>query len=460
MRAIYSPSVIEKAIENKLWEFGIVIFDTCAILDFYYMTREYQWIMADIFKYLSNRIWLPAHVMYEYEKNRQSAMMKPKVEKYQDKVIQNNHFVKDVEEYIELWKKQYYHPYIKPANIEEIKKSLDIIRPEIDKIKTIVSMEYQDRKQEINDIANNDRIRNAVEELNHGQPFTFAEIKEIIKEGNFRYANHIPPGYKDTASKSGISKYGDLILWKEIIRYAKTNKKDIIFVTNDVAKGDWVVVDETDKDKHSEKPQPNEIGNPRRELLAEFEEQTKQKIWFYKTADFIKKLEDLYKPKQLELPFYGKLVHVRDVLARAERDRHSCLSHSADSILISCNNCGELFEIGVDQLCLDWQVNVEDCDRGMGEEYKYESNEYCMCPYCNNHIDITLQVWEYPLGTFNMQNIEVEGGLLEEPIDLSNYIDLDDYNICEMCGEHAIVNEYGLCESCQDEFDSCMESDD
>ena len=205
---------------------------------------------------------------------------------------------------------------------------------------------------------------------------------------------------------------------------------------------------------------PGEIGNPRRELLTEFEEQTGQIIWFYKTTDFIKKLEELYKPCQAEIDFYGKLGVVRDVLARMERERRIRAHHSDDSILIRCNNCGELFEFGVDQLCFEWEGGVEDPDRGMGEEYKYESQEICKCPYCDNPIDITLQVWEYPVGAFNMQNIEIVGGDIEEAIDLSEYIDLGDYDTCYKCGERAIVNDIGLCEYCQDEFDRFVDSDD
>ena len=93
MRSIYTPSVIDKATEDKLWENGIIIFDTCALLDFYYIIPDYQEIMAEILTYLSDRIWLPAQVVYEYNKNRDNTMMKPACENYQDKDIQGNKFI-------------------------------------------------------------------------------------------------------------------------------------------------------------------------------------------------------------------------------------------------------------------------------------------------------------------------------------------------------------------------------
>lgn len=459
MRTIYTPSIIDKTTENQLWDSGIFIFDTCALLDFYYMIPEYQEIMADILSYLSNRIWLPAQVIFEYNKNREGVMLKPISEKYQDKVIQKNNFIDDMKGFIAQWEKQYYHPYLTTEKLNAIKTSLTIIEPEMVKIKTILSKEYQDRKQEIREIHNNDNLADVVMKLPHGEPFSFAEISEIAKEGTIRYKNQIGPGYMDAENKEGIRKYGDLILWKEILKYIKQSKRDVIFVTNDV-KGDWVIVDESEKNKRAEKPLPEELGHPRRELLAEFEEQTEQKIWFYKTTDFIKKLEELYESQQTEIKFYGKLGVVRDVLARAERERRIRAHHSDDSILIRCNNCDELFELGVDQLCFDWEGGVEDYDRGMGEEYRHESVESCNCPNCNHQIDLTLQVWEYPVGAFNMQNIEIEGGDIEETIDLSDYINLSDYDTCDKCGEHTIVNEIGLCERCQEEFDRFVNSDD
>ena len=72
MRTIYSKSLIDKDTEAYLWDSAIIVFDTCALLDFYYMTKENQEIIADILKTLSARIWLPAQVFYEFKKNHPS----------------------------------------------------------------------------------------------------------------------------------------------------------------------------------------------------------------------------------------------------------------------------------------------------------------------------------------------------------------------------------------------------
>ena len=458
MRTLYTPSVIDEATEADLWRNAIIVFDTCALLDFYYMTVEYQRIMAEILTYLSDRIWLPAQVMAEYEKNHDSAMLKPKEEKYRAKDIQNNRLVDDLKKYIELWEKQYYHPYLGDDKLNKVKAALNIIEPKIAEVKTIVAMEYQERRREIDAIGQNDVLNNVVHTLHYGVPFTFAEIKQIVEEGAFRYANLIPPGYKDSETKEGIHQYGDLIIWKEILRYAKNENRDIIWISNDT-KSDWVIADETNTNPKAEKPANDEIGKPRRELLVEFYEETGHTIWFYQTADFIKRLEELYKPTQTELKFYGQLGVVRDVLMQAEKERRLKRSHIGDAILIRCDECRELFALDAGELNFEWEGGIVD-DRGMGYESEYESEESCECPNCMNQIDLTLQVWEYPMGAFNNQNLEIDGGEIEKPINLANYISFEDYESCIICGERTVLDENDLCEHCAAELQRKMDADD
>ena len=91
---------------------------------------------------------------------------------------------------------------------------------------------------------------------------------EIIKEGELRYRSKIPPGYKDQGSKEGISIYGDLILWKQIIAHAKKVKKPIILIINDI-KEDWCY----------KKEQKQKIEKPREDLIKELYTTTGMELW-------------------------------------------------------------------------------------------------------------------------------------------------------------------------------------
>jgi hypothetical protein len=67
---------------------------------------------------------------------------------------------------------------------------------------------------------------------------------------------------KDKDDPTARDKYGDLLIWKQMLKQAKETGKDVVFVSRDV-KEDWW---ELDKDKKPVRPRP--------ELFREFREET------------------------------------------------------------------------------------------------------------------------------------------------------------------------------------------
>jgi PIN domain-containing protein len=51
------------------------------------------------------------------------------------------------------------------------------------------------------------------------------EFEKMIKEGEARYANEIPPGYLDGKNKPVPDKFGDYFIWRELLDKAKQEKK-------------------------------------------------------------------------------------------------------------------------------------------------------------------------------------------------------------------------------------------
>lgn len=75
------------------------------------------------------------------------------------------------------------------------------------------------------------------------------DIYAWCEEGEIRYKKEVPPGFKDAKNKDGVRKYSDLILWKELLRFAAKEKKHVIFVTDDV-KADWWDLSNTSRQFH------------------------------------------------------------------------------------------------------------------------------------------------------------------------------------------------------------------
>ena len=101
-------------------------------------------------------------------------------------------------------------------------------------------------------------------------------LTNVRKEGEERYAKKIPPGFED-AKKGGDDgdKFGDLIIWKELIEKAKSANRPIIFVTDD-GKSDWWYI------HHGKK-----IG-PHPHLIEEFLAATGQQFHIYELPQFLR----------------------------------------------------------------------------------------------------------------------------------------------------------------------------
>src|SRR5690606_8363069 len=107
--------------------------------------------------------------------------------------------------------------------------------------------ELEKKQSDVND---SDKLKDLVLQIFNGkigQGFDKKKLQEIYKEGDKRYDTKTPPGYKDIKKegahlyedKEYIRKFGDLILWKEIIEKSKSeNLKYVVLVTGDV-KEDW-----------------------------------------------------------------------------------------------------------------------------------------------------------------------------------------------------------------------------
>lgn len=103
---------------------------------------------------------------------------------------------------------------------------------------------------------------------------TEERLATIRKEGEERYAKKIPPGFEDAKKDTG-DKFGDLIIWKEMIEKAKTDERPIIFVTDD-GKSDWWYI------HHGKK-----VG-PHPDLVEEFLAATGQQFHIYELPQFLR----------------------------------------------------------------------------------------------------------------------------------------------------------------------------
>lgn len=73
---------------------------------------------------------------------------------------------------------------------------------------------------------------------------------------------------------------------------------------------------------------------------------------------------------------------------------------------VTCSQCGQTHDFNADEAEFEGSGSYE---RQMGTENQYTWETSFNCD-CENQIDITYDVWEYPMGAFNYATVEVTGG--------------------------------------------------
>ncbi len=252
--------ILNQEQENSLWRTATIVFDTSALLNLYEFSEKSR---DDIFNFiaskLKNKIWLPYNVQYEYIKNREKPINSA-IKSYEDLIINYKSMYENFVQIKNRTKSGEKHPTINPEIISGLEKEMGVFKENFDKeIKSKISI--------LNGSKENDDICNfIIKNFSFGKPYSHSKIIEIIKEGEFRYANFLPPGYMDQKDKLGFQKY---------------EKKPIILIMDDL-KEDWWVLDKKRKPIM-----------PRPELVEEIRESGNAEFWMYTISDFLKKFPEL-----------------------------------------------------------------------------------------------------------------------------------------------------------------------
>ncbi len=430
--------------ETDLWKNAIFIFDSSALLDFYFLPAKTR---SKIFKLfttkLKDRLWIPSHVKYEYNKNREKIIRKPISENYKPlkdenlKAIKNS--IKEIENRILDLKsktsKDDKHPHIPQDEIDAFSIKIDLFKKESEAFEDSLITRIIQVEDEINQLPSNDDVLVAITDLfKVGRYYSYNEVFEITKEGKHRYEYSIPPGYEDLKDKEkkGTQIFGDLIIWKQIIEFAIATKKPIILICNDL-KEDWCHLEKNTTEKR--------IGSPREELIKEIYDAAAVDFWMYNQPQFLYKSNQYYNAK-IEKQNIDNLTQFLTTKTKTQNE-----------LVFDCNKCGKKHRYKKDELEMDFECVGSD-ERNMGLENEYEAREYFECDECGKEINVIFSVWEYPIGVHNYDGVEIEGGTLISCFNFSiDFHDEPEFDVCVRCGNQFVDERNSeVCEKCEEEY--------
>jgi hypothetical protein len=244
---------------KELWDNGIICFDANVLLNLYRYSNDTRKALLDLVSKFSNQIWLPHQSALEYNRNRYE-VISDQEKAYKDFISK----IGQIESDLQSTSKP---PFLSNKLHSSLKKVFKEVNDEVESsIKKYCDFLQEDIIYEsLTDIFDN-KISSEYSE---------PQLVEIYKEGEIRFQKKVPPGFEDEKTKQGNRKYGDLVLWKQIIDKAKEVNKPIILIT-DERKIDWWW-----------KIKDGRNMGPRQELVEEMKKEANVEFHMYSSERFL-----------------------------------------------------------------------------------------------------------------------------------------------------------------------------
>jgi hypothetical protein len=229
---------------KSAWKEAVFVFDTNVLLNLYRYQENTRDELLSVLQELSEKIWIPFHVALEFQRNRLAVI-----------TAQGKKF-SEVRKSIEKIKSTVA---AEAARLNLAKRhtliDFDFLTSEVDSLaqKFLVQLEDSQKTQQkltAPDILK-DRIEHLFENRVGPSPVDQKAVDDLFKAAEQRYKFKTPPGYMDSKKDedspdefvhSGVvykRKYGDYLIWTQLLEFAKAqNQTKVIFVTDD-AKEDW-----------------------------------------------------------------------------------------------------------------------------------------------------------------------------------------------------------------------------
>lgn len=290
---------------KKHWKESVFIVDANVLLNLYRYSEATRRELQEAMISLEGRIFIPHQAASEFLRNRLGVTS--------DQSKEYTSAINTIKDLVKKISSKDRHPFISDVKLEELNE-----------LSSHVVRNLEEQQAALLKKLSNDEILEFIEMLfegKTGEQFNQERIKEVVEFGEKRYAEKIPPGYKDSnkdAAEDELRKYGDLLVWLQTIDYAKANKCSVVFITDD-KKEDWWL------------EQSGRTISPRPELIEEFMRETGQKFWMYSVSKFIQESANINQ-KEVSPDVMDEIIKISARLERMSKDSDEAFYQSKKRI--------------------------------------------------------------------------------------------------------------------------------
>lgn len=214
---------------DRLWSSALVVVDTNVLLNLYRLSPQAREKLISVLEAYSDRLWIPHQVGAEFHDNR--------VDEIRNQQAMGAKLLQALSGFQSAFAKV-LDGYSLNVDVKFLEDDFaQVVADFSEKVKT-VSSEHVSR---YGVSPQRDPILTVLESLFEGRvgpPWSAEELERLYVEAEARYSDKIPPGFRDAKDKQAPRKYGDYILWTQILSKAESDKVDVLFVTDD-KKSDW-----------------------------------------------------------------------------------------------------------------------------------------------------------------------------------------------------------------------------
>lgn len=267
---------------EKLWAEGLIVFDTNVLLDLYRLPTIARNELLDIFEKIKDRIWIPHQVGLEFQKRRISVISTER------RAIQSA--LSETTSAVDAIKKK-----IAPLQLDkrDLQIDSDSLLSELESAHAGLVKAVNKAHESQLDVSTGDPIRDQLDKLFDSclgdGPLDQSAYDLLVRNGEQRYGDKIPPGFQDADKDKNpneatfvfnhiryIRKFGDLVLWKQLIEHVRINGiKAVLLVTSD-RKEDWWWIEQ------------GKTQGPHPELRREIKRDGETELfWMYSSAQFL-----------------------------------------------------------------------------------------------------------------------------------------------------------------------------
>ncbi|MEU7524876.1 PIN domain-containing protein [Saccharothrix sp. NPDC042600] len=277
--AFYGHYPLSEGELGQLWLNATIVLDTNALLNLYRYSPKARMEFLEALTNVADRLWLPHQVGMEFHANR--------VARISEQLAVDDAILAALDD-VEKVAKGKLGQFNKNAFVT-IDDLVDRIVHAVERGREHIRGAKAERSDSYGITLRSDPILDQLATIfqsNVGEGYASSEMAEIRKVCDQRYALDVPPGYKDRA-KEGDRKYGDYLIWRQMLDYAKTSGNGIVFVTDDNKEDWWWIVKGDTVGR--------QILGPRPELREEFRIATGQLFYMYSPEEFLKNIYSITK---------------------------------------------------------------------------------------------------------------------------------------------------------------------